>query len=155
MSLIHTITHTIQSIGESIFGLFFQRNYEDDVNDPVEEYDDYGDPGYETIDFMEEEAAPPTATPAARIIDKALFIKQEDRGVIVVEEILDDIPNWVQWDIGRNKVSIVMLDGTMIEITPPVPEQDIEIYRDLNRILLVTQTEERRNIMHYVNFHVQ
>ncbi len=150
MGIISSFSKGLGSLGQW-FVSFFTYNNEKGVYSAAPEDDvDYGDPEFDedTIEFEQNQPSY-----AKNVIDKALFIRQEDRGVIVVEQVLLDIPNWVEWDMDRNSVSIVLADGESLEIKPPVPKKDIELYQSLKRILLVTRMEDGRNIMHYVNFH--
>ena len=96
------------------------------------------------------DTAPTKGTDGEVEVD-AIVVVKEERIVLVVDLDFKDIPCWVEWDVTINKLSIAQKGGANAYLRSPIPVQEFERFKSLNRILLISRYHGRR-IVHYLTF---
>jgi hypothetical protein len=81
----------------------------------------------------------------------AIVIIKEERIVLVVDLDFKDIPCWVEWDASLNKLSVSQKGGASAYLNSPIPVNEYERFKSLDRILLISRYHGRR-IVHYLTF---
>jgi hypothetical protein len=86
-----------------------------------------------------------------RIAREPLLAEKDGYIVIVVDETLEDIPNWVEWDSERRVISINHMGGGVAEAIVDIKPQHLENIKKFRKILLVTNNGDEK-LMHSVSF---
>lgn len=81
----------------------------------------------------------------------ALFVRHEGRQVLVVDYMLPDVPQWLEYQKQISHFSIVMMDGQVAHIDLKVDAKYIEDLEEESRILLVTSGDGEK-IVHHLMF---
>ncbi len=81
----------------------------------------------------------------------ALMMKEDDKLVLVVDQELEDVPSWVEWDIATDKLLIVQTGGATAELNKLIPSEKREILEEVQRFMLVTNSGGER-VAHYLPF---
>ena len=92
----------------------------------------------------------PAGTDGDIASDAAVIVKEE-RIVLVVDQDFEDIPSWVEWDIGLNKLSVAQMGGSTAALNSLVPLDELDRFKQLDRILLIARYQGQR-IVHYLTF---
>ena len=93
--------------------------------------------------------------PQHQTVSDAVFRLENGRAALAIDEKLIGIPNHLQWDVDGNIMTIVLMDGSTVDVKSPVPPKDIESLRDLDRVHLTTLVEGNEFIVHHVPFQIQ
>ncbi|MCS5597229.1 MAG: hypothetical protein VX740_00980 [Pseudomonadota bacterium] len=81
----------------------------------------------------------------------ALFVRHEGRQVLVVDYVLPDVPQWLEYQRQISHFSIVMTNGDVAHIDLKVDERYLEDLEEESRILLVTSGDGEK-IVHHLMF---
>lgn len=112
------------------------------------EFEDY-DPHFQNISESEE-------GPKHQTVEKAGFLYEHGEAVLAIEEKLIGIPNMVEWDVDRNVMIIVLMDGSTVSVKSPVPEEKAAEFKNAHRIRLATLWDDNNEyIVHHVPFMIQ
>ena len=95
--------------------------------------------------------SPPVAGTEGILEADAALVLKEDRIVLVVDQEFKDIPGWIEWDIGMNKLSIAQMGGATASLNALVPLEAADRLRSVNRMLLIAKYHGRR-VVHFLAF---
>ncbi len=92
-----------------------------------------------------------------KIDQEPLLAYEEGHLVMVIDHVFDGVPSWVEWDAQRQVVSVVHVAGDIDEAEVKVKSEHVEILKQAQKLLLVSNVNEPGNdnkekIMHYVSF---
>ncbi|MCK6418130.1 MAG: hypothetical protein L6Q57_04225 [Alphaproteobacteria bacterium] len=96
-----------------------------------------------------------TTGPFFRVLKREPLLAEKDGYlVLVVDEVLEDMPNWVEWDPDRNIISITHMGGGILEARLYIPPAYLDNLRRKRKLLLVSNKAEQgdEKIMHYTPF---
>lgn len=94
--------------------------------------------------------------PKHQVVEKAGFLFDNGEAVLAIEEKLIGIPNWVQWDVKGNVMTIMLLDGSTVAVKSPVPKEKAQEFKAAERIRLATLWDDNNQyIVHHVPFTIQ
>ena len=94
--------------------------------------------------------------PKHQNVEKAGFLYDNGEAVLAIEEKLIGIPNMVQWDVEGNVMTIMLMDGSTVNVKSPVPKDRAEKFKSAKRIRLATLVNDNNEyIVHHVPFNVQ
>ena len=110
------------------------------------EYED--DPYFQNITEEDE-------GPQHQNVYDAVFRVRDGKAALAIKEQLIGIPNLLQWDVGGGMMTIILMDGSTVNVTSPVPPEDIEQLRQIERVHLTTLVENNEFIVHHVPFSIQ
>ena len=94
--------------------------------------------------------------PKHQTVDKAGVLFEHGEAVLAIEEKLIGIPNMVEWDVNRNIMVIILMDGSTVNVKSPVPQDQADKFKTAHRIRLATLWNDNNEyIVHHVPFMVQ
>ena len=93
--------------------------------------------------------------PKHQTVSDAVFHIEDGKAALAIEEKLIGIPNWLQWDVDGGVMTIMLMDGSTVDVKSPVPKNDIDALRKLERVHLTTLIEGNEFIVHHVPFTIQ
>lgn len=109
-----------------------------------------------TIAFEDETE---TTGPFFRVLRREPLLAEKDGYlVLVVDEVLEDMPSWVEWDPDRNIISITHMSGGVLEARMYIPPAYLDNLRQKRKLLLVSNKGDHQGgqgdekIMHYTPF---
>lgn len=88
------------------------------------------------------------------IRDNAALMREDNRLVLVVDTQLNDVPSWMQLnpEPGQRRISITFQSGRVANLSMIIPDDDIQVLKQSRRILLVSNDDDGRKIMHFLPF---
>lgn len=94
--------------------------------------------------------------PQHQVVEKCGFLIENGEAALAIEEKLIGIPNWVQWDVNGKTLTIMLMDGSTVDVKSPVPEEKAQELKNISRLRLATLYDEQNQyIVHHVPFTVQ
>lgn len=91
-----------------------------------------------------------------QIIDSAnaILMHHNDNVALVVDHDFKDVPSWIEWDCGQNKLAIAQMGGTITELQVKLQKEELDRYKDRKRLYLVV-TQNGEKIIHSLSFIVR
>jgi hypothetical protein len=80
---------------------------------------------------------------------EVLVMREENRVVMVVDYDFEDIPEWIEWDVGRGVIGIVQMGGAVAEVKSVIPPEKSAMFKETTHLVLATRFEGRR-MMHSI-----
>lgn len=85
--------------------------------------------------------SPEASPPPPRLVTDAhaLLVHLDGHVALVVDHEFEDVPSWIEWDIGRKRISIAQMGGTVTELDTALDKKEMEEYREKKKIHLVAR----------------
>ena len=92
-----------------------------------------------------------------KVKDSGFYFEDGD-AVLLIKETLIGIPNLVQWDVDGDVMTIMLMDGSTVEVKAPIEPNHSNAVKVAERIRLATLIDAQKPddyIIHHVPFSVQ
>lgn len=95
--------------------------------------------------------------PQHQVIDEAGFLYEDGEAILALDEKLIGIPNWAQWDVKGKSLTLLLMDGSTVDIRSPLKEERIDVLRNVRRVKIASLWDPSNNeyIVHHIPFTVQ
>lgn len=89
---------------------------------------------------LEDDSTPsPSLAPAEGIARDMAIVKKGERVVFAVDCDMDDIPNWIEWDLPTNKMVLAFMAGGSLQLPSKIPPDEKDVFQDIDRVMLVAR----------------